>query len=88
MKIPLLVVGPPALRRVAPWPLLGAALLGGGSQASAAVRASTDLSVLSWPVQGPTAAQPDAPVTGRVVDEKGGGLPGVNVVVKGTNNGT
>ncbi|QNE38635.1 TonB-dependent receptor [Hymenobacter sp. NBH84] len=30
----------------------------------------------------------DAPVTGRVVDEKGTGLPGVNVVVKGTTNGT
>jgi len=30
----------------------------------------------------------DAPVSGRVVDEKGAGLPGVNVVVKGTTNGT
>jgi TonB-dependent SusC/RagA subfamily outer membrane receptor len=27
-------------------------------------------------------------VTGRVADEKGEGLPGVNVLVKGTNNGT
>ncbi|WP_303312615.1 TonB-dependent receptor [Hymenobacter sp. BT730] len=31
---------------------------------------------------------PDVPVTGRVVDEQGAGLPGVNVVVKGTSNGT
>lgn len=30
----------------------------------------------------------DGPITGRVVDEKGQGLPGVNVVVKGTTNGT
>lgn len=28
------------------------------------------------------------PVTGRIVDEKGQGLPGVNVLVKGTNVGT
>ncbi|WP_324672306.1 TonB-dependent receptor [Hymenobacter sp. GOD-10R] len=31
--------------------------------------------------------QADGPVSGRVVDEKGAGLPGVNVVVKGTTNG-
>ncbi|GAA3951746.1 TonB-dependent receptor [Hymenobacter algoricola] len=30
----------------------------------------------------------DVTITGRVVDEKGGGLPGVNVVAKGTANGT
>ncbi|TPG65395.1 SusC/RagA family TonB-linked outer membrane protein [Hymenobacter nivis] len=30
----------------------------------------------------------DAPVTGRVVDEKGEALPGVNVIVKGTSVGT
>ncbi|MFC6223812.1 SusC/RagA family TonB-linked outer membrane protein [Hymenobacter artigasi] len=30
----------------------------------------------------------DATVTGRVVDEKGVGLPGVNVVIKGGTNGT
>ncbi|MCA8830939.1 SusC/RagA family TonB-linked outer membrane protein [Hymenobacter pini] len=30
----------------------------------------------------------DVTVKGRVVDEKGQGLPGVNVVVKGTSNGT
>ncbi|MGI4737988.1 MAG: SusC/RagA family TonB-linked outer membrane protein [Janthinobacterium lividum] len=28
------------------------------------------------------------PVSGRIVDEKGVGLPGVNVIVKGTNTGT
>jgi TonB-dependent SusC/RagA subfamily outer membrane receptor len=28
------------------------------------------------------------PVTGRIVDEKGGSLPGVNVIVKGTTVGT
>jgi TonB-linked SusC/RagA family outer membrane protein len=28
------------------------------------------------------------PVTGRIVDEKGAGLPGVNVIVKGTSTGT
>ena len=34
------------------------------------------------------AAPADATVTGRVVDEKGAGLPGVNVVIKGGSNGT
>ena len=34
------------------------------------------------------AAPADATVTGRVVDEKGAGLPGVNVVVKGGTAGT
>ena len=38
------------------------------------------------------ATAPDAPadatVTGRVVDEKGAGLPGVNVVIKGGTSGT
>ncbi|MCB2406562.1 SusC/RagA family TonB-linked outer membrane protein [Hymenobacter lucidus] len=29
----------------------------------------------------------DGTITGRVVDEKGAGIPGVNVVVKGTSNG-
>ena len=33
-------------------------------------------------------APADATVTGRVVDEKGAGLPGVNVVIKGGSNGT
>ncbi|MBO2011300.1 SusC/RagA family TonB-linked outer membrane protein [Hymenobacter negativus] len=37
----------------------------------------------------PTAgAHPAAPITGRVLDEKGEGLPGVTVLVKGTGNGT
>ncbi|TGE08625.1 SusC/RagA family TonB-linked outer membrane protein [Hymenobacter fodinae] len=35
-----------------------------------------------------TVAQPDITVSGRVVDEKGAGLPGVNVVVKGATTGT
>jgi TonB-dependent starch-binding outer membrane protein SusC len=30
----------------------------------------------------------DIPVTGKVTDEKGGGMPGVSVVVKGTTQGT
>ncbi|OWP62238.1 SusC/RagA family protein [Hymenobacter amundsenii] len=36
----------------------------------------------------PTRRLADAPVTGRVTDEKGAGMPGVTVVVKGTSNGT
>jgi TonB-linked SusC/RagA family outer membrane protein len=32
--------------------------------------------------------QPTAPITGRVTDEKGEGLPGVTVLVKGTTTGT
>lgn len=32
--------------------------------------------------------QVDVPVTGRITDERGEGLPGVNVLVKGTSNGT
>jgi TonB-linked SusC/RagA family outer membrane protein len=35
-----------------------------------------------------TNAPAAGPVTGRIVDEKGAGLPGVNVLVKGTNVGT
>ncbi|WP_133273355.1 carboxypeptidase-like regulatory domain-containing protein [Hymenobacter radiodurans] len=31
---------------------------------------------------------PDVTINGRVTDENGEGLPGVNVVVKGTTNGT
>jgi TonB-linked SusC/RagA family outer membrane protein len=33
-------------------------------------------------------SQPNAPITGRVTDEKGEGLPGVTVLVKGTTTGT
>ena len=33
-------------------------------------------------------SQPLAPVTGRVTDDKGEGLPGVTVLVKGTTTGT
>ena len=36
----------------------------------------------------PPEAKADATITGRVVDEKGAGLPGVNVVIKGGSNGT
>ncbi|CAA9251744.1 MAG: Outer membrane TonB-dependent transporter, utilization system for glycans and polysaccharides (PUL), SusC family [uncultured Cytophagales bacterium] len=34
------------------------------------------------------AAVADIPVSGRVTDENGGGIPGVSVLVKGTTNGT
>ena len=33
-------------------------------------------------------AQPTAPITGRIVDTKGEGVPGVTVLVKGTTTGT
>jgi len=52
---------------------------------------SEDRVVLRLPSK-PTSANVSAPqditVTGRVLDDKGEGLPGVNVVVKGTTNGT
>lgn len=35
-----------------------------------------------------SSARPAAPITGRVTDEKGEGLPGVTILVKGTQNGT
>ena len=35
-----------------------------------------------------TASRPDVPISGRVVDAKGDGIPGVTVVVKGTSVGT
>lgn len=31
---------------------------------------------------------PDKPVSGRVIDQQGGGLPGVSIVLKGTQRGT
>ena len=31
---------------------------------------------------------PQVPVAGRIVDEKGAGIPGVNIIEKGTQNGT
>ncbi|RSK34603.1 SusC/RagA family TonB-linked outer membrane protein [Hymenobacter metallilatus] len=34
-----------------------------------------------------TLTQADVTISGRVLDEKGGGLPGVNVIVKGTTTG-
>ncbi|GAA4026388.1 TonB-dependent receptor [Hymenobacter glaciei] len=36
----------------------------------------------------PRAVRAEITISGRVVDEKGAGLPGVNVIVKGTSNGT
>ncbi len=47
-------------------------------------------SALAAPVAGRTftaVARPAAPVTGRVTDEKGDGLPGATVLVKGSSNG-
>ena len=52
------------------------------------------LAVAAAPVSTPkvlpthTAAQPTAPITGRIVDAKGEGIPGVTVLVKGTSTGT
>lgn len=40
------------------------------------------------PASSESALAPDITVTGRVTDERGEGLPGVNVLVKGTTNGT
>ncbi|MDB5268503.1 MAG: hypothetical protein JWP58_1543 [Hymenobacter sp.] len=34
------------------------------------------------------AVRADITITGRIVDEQGGAIPGVNVIVKGTSNGT
>ncbi|SFQ49814.1 SusC/RagA family TonB-linked outer membrane protein [Hymenobacter arizonensis] len=49
------------------------------AEAQAAGRRSVEFSVAVAPLQ---------TITGRVVDEKGEGLPGVTVLVKGTSNGT
>ncbi|WP_171025604.1 SusC/RagA family TonB-linked outer membrane protein [Hymenobacter jeollabukensis] len=45
-------------------------------------------SLAAAPSAAPTTIIADGTVSGRVVDEKGQGIPGVNVVVKGTANGT
>jgi TonB-dependent starch-binding outer membrane protein SusC len=71
----------PLRRAGAPLLLLPALGLGLGAEARAAV------SNPALPLA-PLAQQADGPITGRVVDEKGQGLPGVNVVVKGTTNGS
>ncbi|WP_324676285.1 TonB-dependent receptor [Hymenobacter sp. GOD-10R] len=42
----------------------------------------------SKPTSANVSATQDITVTGKVLDDKGEGLPGVNVVVKGTTNGT
>lgn len=39
-------------------------------------------------IEVPTGAQNQLAITGRVTDESGNGLPGVNVIEKGTQNGT
>ncbi|MDU0368818.1 TonB-dependent receptor [Hymenobacter endophyticus] len=43
--------------------------------------------VPSLPVVTTNATQADITITGRILDEKGNGLPGVNVIVKGTTTG-
>ena len=40
------------------------------------------------PVPIPAAVRADMTITGALLDEKGVGLPGVNVIVHGTSNGT
>ncbi|SMB98321.1 TonB-dependent receptor plug [Hymenobacter roseosalivarius DSM 11622] len=59
---------------------LGAVLCASSAPAYASAEAATIVSLAQTPA--------DVTVTGRVIDETGGGLPGVNVVVKGTTNGT
>ena len=65
-------------RHLRPLVLLPALSLGLGFQLAAA------------PLAAPMArsVRADITITGRVVDEKGAGLPGVNVIVKGTSTGT
>ncbi|MFD2720474.1 SusC/RagA family TonB-linked outer membrane protein [Hymenobacter monticola] len=57
----------------------GLLLLPGTGQATIATAA---------PVLSPAWQVVDGPVTGRITDEKGAGIPGVTVLVKGTSNGT
>ncbi|MGI4863539.1 MAG: SusC/RagA family TonB-linked outer membrane protein [Janthinobacterium lividum] len=77
MKIPLLSQGSTQLGPLVALGLVMAPGLGLASQAQAAAR-----SVQQAPAQAGT------PITGRVLDEKGEALPGVNVIVKGTATGT
>ncbi|QIP17516.1 SusC/RagA family TonB-linked outer membrane protein [Spirosoma aureum] len=53
---------------------------------SASAPASTDTGFVE-PIDHPEAA-PKRPITGQVTDEKGAGLPGVSVIVKGSQRGT
>ncbi|MBO0357309.1 TonB-dependent receptor [Hymenobacter sp. BT186] len=69
-------------RRAASLPLPGVALLG---TLSLAAPQTATAALLTPPYT--TATVADITVTGRVLDETGGGLPGVNVVVRGTTNG-
>ncbi|MVN74963.1 SusC/RagA family TonB-linked outer membrane protein [Hymenobacter sp. HMF4947] len=64
-------------RYVRPLVLLPALSLSTGATLLAAPR----------PASYPTAVLADITITGQVLDEKGQGLPGVNVIVKGTSNG-
>ncbi|MHA6246922.1 SusC/RagA family TonB-linked outer membrane protein [Pontibacter sp. CAU 1760] len=61
------------------------------SASNAAPPAKSFSSVFDAPLQAsnqmPAKARQNAPVNGRVVDEKGTGLPGVTVLVKGTTTG-
>ncbi|WP_188548680.1 SusC/RagA family TonB-linked outer membrane protein [Hymenobacter qilianensis] len=59
---------------------LGAVLCAGSAPAYATAESAAIAALAQTPA--------DITVTGRVIDETGGGLPGVNVVVKGTSNGT
>ncbi|MDB5234143.1 MAG: hypothetical protein JWR44_1136, partial [Hymenobacter sp.] len=63
-------------RSVRPLVLLPALTLGYGAHAAPFSAAAAH------------AVRADITITGRVLDERGAGLPGVNVIVKGTSNGT
>jgi TonB-linked SusC/RagA family outer membrane protein len=71
------------LRRAVLFPLPCVALLGTLSLATPQLANAATFPVLPTAIS----AVADITVTGRVLDETGGGLPGVNVVVKGTTNG-
>ncbi len=90
MKNPLPILPALSWRGGALWQPLCVALLSNSVATAAAgpiMLRIQDETSSSGLILRPTAA-PDVTVTGRVVDEKGGGLPGVNVVVKGTSTGT